>query len=90
MAGAGTDQSGLYEALIPPFQQITDTNRGPIALVVATTFMIITTLTVTVKVYTMYATTRKLSIGDGMMLLALVRQSPDNGPTSQANGVLSV
>jgi len=75
MTEDGSGQSGLYESLIPPYQQITDTNRGPIALVAATTFMIVTTLTVTVKVYTMYATTRKLSWGDGMMMLALVRYS---------------
>jgi len=79
MAEGGSRQIGLYESLSPPFQQITDTNRGPIAFVVATTFMIITALTVMIKVYTMYATARKLSWGDGMMMLALVRYSRQGG-----------
>ena len=72
MASGSEDQTGLYEPLFPPLQELSDTRRGPAALVVATTFTIITTITVAIKVYTMYATTRKLAWNDGMMLLALV------------------
>jgi hypothetical protein len=71
-SGTEQEQTGLYEPLLPPFRELSATSRGPAALVVATTFFIITTITVVIKVYTMYATTRKLGWNDGMMVAALV------------------
>jgi hypothetical protein len=71
-SSAEQEQTGLYEPLLPPFQELSATRRGPAALVVATTFFIITTITVVIKVYTMYATTRKLGWNDGMMIASLV------------------
>lgn len=76
---SSTEHSGLYEPLLPPYQELSGTRRGPAAFVVATTFLILSTITVIIKVYTMYATTRKLGWNDGMMVTALVKIAPDLG-----------
>jgi type IV secretory pathway VirB2 component (pilin) len=70
---SGDEPSGLYEPLEPPYQNLTATNRGPIAFTAATTLIAITGLTTAIKLWTMYATTRRLGLNDGCMILALVR-----------------
>lgn len=62
IADDGSGQSSLYESLMPPFQETTNTNRRPRALVVAMAFMVVTTFIVTIKVCTMYPTARKLLV----------------------------
>jgi type IV secretory pathway VirB2 component (pilin) len=77
---SGSEPHGLYEPLELPFQDLTDTNRGPIAFTTASTLIIITSLTVLVKLWTVWATTRKLALNDGIMILALVSRpaAPDH------------
>ena len=41
MSGSDGSGSGLYEPLLPPLQDITATNRGPIALATAVTLLVI-------------------------------------------------
>lgn len=67
--------TGIFEPLLPPLQDITKTNRGPIALATAVTLIIITTLTVVVKLWTRYATTRNFGGNDYMMMAATVSPS---------------
>lgn len=69
---SGDEPHGIYEPLQPPYQILSDTNRGPVALVTATTLIIITSLTVSIKVYTMFATTRKLGFNDLSMIGSMV------------------
>lgn len=64
--------TGIFEPLLPPLQDITKTNRGPIALATAVTLIIITTLTVVVKLWTRFATTRDFGGNDYMMMAATV------------------
>jgi hypothetical protein len=63
---------GINEPLLPPLQSLTPTNRGPLALVTANTLVVITTLTVAVKLWTRYATTRTLGLNDAAMMAATV------------------
>lgn len=71
-SASGDEPSGIYEPLLPPYQLLTDANRGPLALVTATTLLIITTLTVSIKVWTIFATTRKLGFNDITMISSIV------------------
>ncbi len=66
----------LYEPLIPPLEKLTSTNRGPIVLATGTTLLIITGLTVLVKIWTRLATTRNLGLNDYAILGSLVRDTP--------------
>jgi len=68
-----TGEGNLYEPLKPPFESLTPDNRGPIILAVAATIIVITGLTVGVKLWTRIATTRSVGINDGAMILAMVR-----------------
>lgn len=67
-----TGQGDLYEPLKPPFESITADNRGPVALAVAVTIIVITGLTVGVKLWTRLATTRTVGFNDIAMVAALV------------------
>ncbi|KAJ9606421.1 hypothetical protein H2200_009382 [Cladophialophora chaetospira] len=71
MSGSDSSGSGIYEPLRPPLQDITATNRGPIALATAVTLLIISTLTVSVKLWTRFATTRKLGANDVAIVAAM-------------------
>lgn len=74
MAGnAGADVMGIYEPLMPPFHALTDTNRGPIAIVTSIPLIIIATLTVMVKLWTVYGTTRTLGLNDAAVIASAVR-----------------
>ncbi|EXJ65321.1 hypothetical protein A1O7_01662 [Cladophialophora yegresii CBS 114405] len=65
-------EGGIYEPLLPPLQDITATNRGPIALATAVTLLIVSTLTVVVKLWTRFATTRSFGLNDAAIIVAMV------------------
>lgn len=67
--------TGLYEPLRPPLQHATSSNRGPYALLAATTFIILTGLVVIVKLYMIFGAIRKFRLDDYTMMAALVRTS---------------
>lgn len=79
---SGDEPTGIYEPLKAPFQHLTATNRGPIAFVTAVALIVITSLTVLVKMYTTYTAARKLAWNDVTMLAAAV--SPAQ-PQAQLN-----
>ncbi len=70
VSGAGT---GIYEPLKPPFQALTDTDVGPIAMVTSIPLIIIAALTVMVKIWTVYGTARKLGLNDAVAIASIVR-----------------
>lgn len=72
MADTDTSKGGLYEPLIPPFEQLAGDNHGPIALATAVTLIVITGLTVAVKLWTRLATTRNLGLNDAAIIAAIV------------------
>ena len=72
MSGGDGSSSGIYEPLLPPLQDITATDRGPIALATAVTLLVISTLTVSVKLWTRIATTRNVGANDAAMIAAVV------------------
>ena len=63
---------GLHEPLLPPFHLLTPKNRGPLVLVTGVILVVITTLTVAVKLWTRYATTRSLALNDATIIAAAV------------------
>ncbi|KIX04957.1 uncharacterized protein Z518_05829 [Rhinocladiella mackenziei CBS 650.93] len=63
--------TGINEPLLPPFQQITSNNRGPISLATAITLVVITSLTVAVKLWTRLSTTRTLGLNDLAIIFSL-------------------
>ncbi|KIW26305.1 uncharacterized protein PV07_09406 [Cladophialophora immunda] len=71
MSGSDTGDGGIYEPLLPPLQDITPQNRGPIALATAVTLLVISSLTVGVKLWTRYATTRNFGSNDIVMFAAI-------------------
>ncbi|OAL30249.1 hypothetical protein AYO20_08823 [Fonsecaea nubica] len=71
MSGSDTGQGGIYEPLLPPLQDITPKDRGPIALATAVTLLVISSLTVGVKLWTRYATTRNFGANDIAMFAAI-------------------
>jgi hypothetical protein len=72
MPDSDTSSGGINEPLLPPLQDITATNKGPIILATAVTLFIISALTVIVKLWTRFATTRNLGANDAAILAALV------------------
>lgn len=72
---SGDEPHGIYEPLLSPFQILSDDNRGPVAFTTATTLIVITSLTVCIKLWTVWATTRKLALNDGIMIFALVSRA---------------
>lgn len=67
-----TSEGSLYEPLKPPFEQLTADNRGPIVLATAATIVVITGLTVGVKLWTRLATVRTVGANDVAILFAMV------------------
>ncbi|OCT54487.1 hypothetical protein CLCR_00856 [Cladophialophora carrionii] len=65
-------EGGIYEPLLPPLQDITATNRGPVALATAVTLLIISTLTVVVKLWTRFATTGNFGLNDAAIVVSIV------------------
>ncbi|KEF54873.1 uncharacterized protein A1O9_09316 [Exophiala aquamarina CBS 119918] len=66
-----TGEGNLYEPLKPPFEGLTPDNRGPIALATAATIVVITGLTVGVKLWTRLATIRTMGANDIAILVAM-------------------
>lgn len=69
---SGDDASGIYGPLMPPFQSITATHRGPILMVVSIPLLVIAALTVVVKIWTVYSVTRKLGLSEIAIIAAIV------------------
>lgn len=77
-----TGEGNLYEPLKPPFKELTPDNRGPIVLATAATIVVITGLTVGVKLWTRLATVRSIGANDIAILVAMV--CPPNGISESA------
>lgn len=69
---SGDATTGIYEPLKPPFQALNDTNQGPLAMVVSIPLIIIASIVVLVKLWTVYGTTRRLGINDATAIAAMV------------------
>lgn len=67
-----TGEGDLYEPLKPPFENLTADNRGPIVLATAATIIVITGLTVGVKLWTRLATVRSMGPNDIAIVAAMV------------------
>ncbi|KAJ9656657.1 hypothetical protein H2198_004776 [Neophaeococcomyces mojaviensis] len=68
---SGDATTGIYEPLKPPFQALNDTNQGPLAMVVSIPLIIIASIVVLVKLWTVYGTTRRLGINDATAIAAM-------------------
>jgi hypothetical protein len=69
---SGDDATGIYEALMPPFQNITTTHRGPVLMVTSIPLLVVAALTVMVKMWTVYGITRKLGMSEVAIVAAIV------------------
>lgn len=69
---SGDDATGLYEPLMPPFQDLTAAHQGPILMVISIPLLVIATLTVIVKLWTVYGITRKLGLSEIAIIAAIV------------------
>ena len=69
---SGDDATGLYEPLMPPFQNLTPTHRGPILMVISIPLLVVAALTVSVKLWTVYGITRKLGLSEIAIIGAIV------------------
>lgn len=73
---SGDATSGIFEPLKPPFQALSDTNEGPLIMVVSIPMIAVACLTVLVKSWTAYGTTRRLGVSDATAISAMVSICP--------------
>lgn len=73
VAMSDTTSSFPTPSTSPAFQQLSDTNHGPWVVVAAYIFILLSIITVWIKVWTRYQTTRKIVFNDAFILLSLVR-----------------
>jgi hypothetical protein len=81
---SAASKMGLYEPLLPPPFQVSDTHRGAYALLAAEIMIVIAGLAVCVKLQMAASTFRKLRLNDLALLVALV-QAPKTHPSSSTD-----
>ena len=69
---SGDDATGIYEPLMPPFQNLTVTHRGPILMVTSIPLLVIAALIVMVKIWTVYGITKKLGLSEVAIVASVV------------------
>lgn len=69
---SGDDATGIYEPLMPPYHPLTDTNKGVVLMVVSIPVLVVSTLIVAVKLWTVYGITRKLGLSEVAIIFSVV------------------
>jgi hypothetical protein len=64
---------GNMSGTLPPLQQLTPDNRGPIVVVVAYIFVTLTVVFTTVRVVTFHTLKRGFGLDDGYLSIAAVK-----------------
>ena len=66
-------KTGIYEPLLPPFHEVSDTVQGPYALLAAVIMIVLSGLVVAAKLHTTVSLFRKLRKNDLVIIVALVQ-----------------
>jgi hypothetical protein len=74
-SASGDDATGIYEPLMPPYHPLTDNNEGVILMVVSIPVLVISTLIVGVKLWTVYGITRTLGLSEAAIIASVVSRS---------------
>ena len=78
---SGDDLPGtIYEPLSPAFHTITPTHKGPIIIVTSVPLLIVATLTVAVRLWTVYSVTRTLGPSEATIIAAIVSAALSGAP----------
>lgn len=67
--------TGLYQPLLPPYHPVSASDRSAYAFLAPVVFVVITGLTVTIKLQMTAATFRKLRVDDYALIAALVSRT---------------
>lgn len=73
-SASATPTTGIYEPLLPPWHPVTSSDRGAYAFLAPVVLIVLTGLTVTVKLQMTATTFRKLRLDDYALIAALVRK----------------